>query len=48
VIRGEFFNAWNHAQFANPNGGVTAATFGKITSTQHDPRQIQIGGTLNF
>jgi hypothetical protein len=48
VIRGEFFNAWNHAQFANPNGGVTAATFGKITSTQRDPRQVQIGGTLKF
>lgn len=48
VIRGEFFNAWNHAQFGNPVGGVTAGTFGKITGTQHDPRQIQIGGTLKF
>jgi len=48
VIRGEFFNAWNHAQFSNPNTGVTAGNFGTITSVQHDPREIQIGGTLSF
>jgi len=48
TVRGEFFNVWNHAQFANPNSGVTSTTFGKISSTQHDPRQIQVGGTLRF
>ena len=48
VVRGEFFNAWNHAQFANPNSGVVAANFGQVSSTQHAPRQIQIGGTLSF
>ncbi len=47
-IRGEFFNAWNHAQFANPNGNVNAAKFGTVSSTQHAPRQIQIGATLRF
>src|SRR5580704_15934343 len=34
TLRGEFFNAWNHAQFANPNGSVTSATFGQVSSTQ--------------
>jgi hypothetical protein len=48
TLRGEFFNAWNHAQFANPNSGVSSATFGQISSTQHDAREIQIGGTFNF
>jgi hypothetical protein len=48
VIRGEFFNAWNHAQFANPSSGVTASNFGQVTSTQHDAREAQIGGTFSF
>jgi hypothetical protein len=49
TLRGEFFNAFNHAQFANPNAGVNAGTsFGRITSTQHAARIIQIGGTLTF
>jgi hypothetical protein len=48
TVRGEFFNAWNHAQFANPNSGVTAATFGKVTSTQKDPRIVQVGANLSF
>jgi hypothetical protein len=48
TIRGEFFNAWNHAQFANPVSGVASTTFGQITSTQHDAREIQIGGTFQF
>jgi hypothetical protein len=48
TLRGEFFNAWNHTQFANPNSGVSSATFGQIGSTQHDAREIQIGGTLTF
>jgi hypothetical protein len=29
-FRGEFFNAWNHAQFSNPNGSVTSPSFGAI------------------
>jgi Carboxypeptidase regulatory-like domain len=47
-IRGEFFNAWNHAQFANPNSNVNAAKFGTVSATQHAPRQVQIGATLSF
>jgi hypothetical protein len=48
TIRGEFFNAWNHAQFANPVAGVAASNFGQVTGTQHDAREIQIGGTFQF
>jgi hypothetical protein len=48
TIRGEFFNAWNHAQFANPNSGVASNTFGQIGGTQHDARAAQIGGTFRF
>ena len=48
TVRGEFFNAWNHASFANPNSGVTAATFGKVTSTQKDARIVQVGANLSF
>jgi hypothetical protein len=49
TLRGEFFNAFNHAQFANPNSGVNAGTsFGRITSTQHTARIIQVGGTVTF
>jgi hypothetical protein len=31
-IRGEFFNIFNHAQFNNPSGDVSTATFGNVTS----------------
>ena len=29
-FRGEFYNAWNHAQLSNPNGNVTSPSFGAI------------------
>lgn len=50
TLRGEFFNAWNHAQFANPNGSVTSATFGQVSATQgfNQQRVIQVAGTLSF
>jgi hypothetical protein len=49
TIRGEFFNAWNHAQFANPNSNVTAVKFGTVSSTRQGiGREIQLGGTLTF
>lgn len=47
-VRGEFFNAWNHASFANPNSGIGNSNFGTVTATQHDPRQVQIGANLSF
>jgi hypothetical protein len=48
TIRGEFFNAWNHAQFANPNSGVASNTFGQTGATQRDARVAQIGATFRF
>jgi len=33
-FRGEFFDAFNHANFNNPNGTVTSPSFGAISSAQ--------------
>jgi hypothetical protein len=49
TFRAEFFNIWNHTQFAGPNGGVAAGSnFGLITATQHAARIIQLGGMIKF
>jgi hypothetical protein len=40
-FRAEFFNAFNHPNFAMPNFYVTSSNFGKITSTSGPPRSIQ-------
>jgi hypothetical protein len=42
-FRGEFFNAFNHPSFGNPNATVGSASFGTITSTRTSNRQIQFG-----
>jgi hypothetical protein len=47
-FRSEFFNAFNHAQFANPDTNVTDVNFGLVTATQHDNREIQLGLRLVF
>jgi hypothetical protein len=39
-FRAEFFNAFNHAQFGQPDGNVDDATFGLIT-TANQPRIMQ-------
>lgn len=46
-LRGEFFNAFNHTNFAGIDTGYNDPTFGQAVST-HDPRQIQIGTKLTF
>lgn len=49
ALRGEFFNAWNHTQFANPDSNVNdGAGFGEITSTQHAARIVQVAGKITF
>ena len=40
-IRGEFFNIFNHAQFMNPSGDISSATFGNVTNAR-DPRIGQV------
>ena len=42
-FRAEFFNAFNHASFGQPNVTVGNAQFGVITSTRTNSRQIQFG-----
>jgi len=57
-FRAEFFNAFNHAQFNNPNntGGFlsntvpdrSSGTFGNIITTSVNPRVIQLGLKYKF
>ena len=43
-IRGEFYNAFNWANFSSPGTNVgSPGSFGKITSTSLNPRIIQLG-----
>ena len=51
-FRAEAFNLFNHANPNNPNFGsnpqLGTANFGTITSTQTDPRVLQLVGKINF
>jgi hypothetical protein len=42
-FRAEFYNAFNHPQFANPALNVAAPNFGLITAASVAPRLIQFG-----
>jgi hypothetical protein len=42
-FRSEFYNAWNHTQFANPDGDFADSTFGQIQKTREDSRVMQFG-----
>jgi hypothetical protein len=41
-FRTEFFNAFNHAQFQNPDSTMTDTNFGRIT-TARPARELQFG-----
>ena len=54
-FRAEFFNLFNHAQFATPNSTSSLATpdiagagFGSIGATVNNPRLVQFGLKLTF
>jgi hypothetical protein len=47
-LRVEAFNAWNATQFSNPNAVFGTASFGTITSTSVNNREIQLGGRLSW
>lgn len=47
LFRAEFYNAFNHPQFANPNT-AKGPTFGSITSTSVNPRLIQFALKYTF
>jgi len=46
-FRSEFFNAFNHAQFFNPDHGGGSGTFGQITQAR-DPRIMQFALKFYF
>ena len=47
-FRAEFYNAWNHTQFANPDGNFSDSTFGQVLKTREGPRVIQFGFKVLF
>ncbi len=47
-FRGEFFNLFNHVNFADPNFALDSGTFGRITAQRNDPRIIQLGLKINY
>ncbi|MBW8749251.1 MAG: hypothetical protein JF584_17170 [Acidobacteria bacterium] len=51
-FRAEAFNVLNHANPSNPNSSgnpqLGTGSFGNITSTQTDPRVLQLVGKINF
>ena len=47
-LRAEFYNAFNHPQFASPDTNFTSPTFGVITSTAVNSRVGQLALRLNY
>jgi hypothetical protein len=47
-LRAEFFNAFNHPQFANPDTNFSSPTFGVISSTAVNARVGQVAVRLSF
>jgi outer membrane receptor protein involved in Fe transport len=48
MFRTEFFNAFNSPQFGQPGGTLGTGTFGRVTSTRVDNRQIQMALKYSF
>jgi len=47
-FRAEFFNLFNHPQFAAPNGTVSSQAFGQVTAIANAPRDLQFGLKIGF
>jgi hypothetical protein len=47
-FRAEFFNAFNHSQFANPDNNFSSPTFGVISSTSVSARVVQLALKFSF
>jgi hypothetical protein len=47
-VRAEFFNAFNHPQFANPDNNFTSPTFGVISNTAVNARVGQLALKFSF
>jgi hypothetical protein len=48
LFRSEFFNAFNTPQFGQPGGTLGTGTFGVVTTTRIDNRQIQLALKYSF
>jgi hypothetical protein len=48
TFRAEFYNAFNHPQFANPDSNFTSPTFGVISATTVGSRVIQLALKFAF
>jgi hypothetical protein len=47
-LRAEFFNAFNHPQFADPDNAFNSGTFGVISGTSVNPRVGQVALKFSF
>jgi Carboxypeptidase regulatory-like domain/TonB dependent receptor len=47
-FRAESFNTFNHPHFGGPDSLVGSPTYGQITSTVNDPRELQLALKLYF
>lgn len=49
-LRIDFFNIFNHTNFANPSGNVASGNFGRITAIRNftNSRLIQLGARFSF
>jgi hypothetical protein len=47
-FRAEFFNAWNHPNFSQPDNFIDDSTAGEIQSIAIPMRQIQFGLKYQF
>jgi hypothetical protein len=47
-FRAEFFNTFNHPQFAAPYSEIDGNAFGAVTAQQNTPRLIQFSLRVNF
>jgi len=47
-LRAEFFNAFNHPQFANPDTNFSSPTFSVISSTSVNARVGQLALRFSF
>lgn len=48
TFRAEFYNAFNHPQFGNPDSNFTSPTFGVISSTSVNARVVQLALKFTF
>jgi outer membrane receptor protein involved in Fe transport len=46
-FRAEFYNAWNHTEFENPDGNFSDSTFGQVLKAR-DPRVMQFALKVMF